>query len=188
MNARGPIHRKIPEGDDRERLVCNECGYVHYTNPKVVVGVVATHGERILMCRRAIEPRRGFWTIPAGYMEEGESSEAGAAREAWEEARAVLTIDRLLAVYNVPRISQVQLMYRARLEHDRVEAGPESLEVALLRWDEIPWGELAFPTVQWALQHHREVWGRDAFAAFSNPAGESANLHTFVSRLSGSDD
>lgn len=188
MSARGPIHRKIPAGDDRERLVCEDCGYVHYVNPKVVVGVVATFGERILMCRRAIEPRRGFWTIPAGYMEEGESTQAGAAREAWEEARAELRIDRLLAVYSVPRISQVQVMYRALLDHDRVEAGPESLEVALFTWNEIPWEELAFPTVQWALQHHREVEGQTDFSAFSNPEGASANLAAFVSRSPQSDD
>lgn len=183
MAAKGPIHRRIPDGDDRERLVCDDCGYVHYVNPKVVVGVVATHGERILMCRRAIEPRRGYWTIPAGYMEEGESPEVGAAREAWEEARAELRIDGLLAVYSVPRISQVQLMYRAELEHERIGAGPESLEVALFTWDEIPWNDLAFPTVEWVLNHHRQVRGMEAFPAFSNPDGESANLQSFVSRL-----
>lgn len=140
------------------------------------------------MCRRAIEPRRGHWTIPAGFMEEGESPEAGAAREAWEEARAELRIDQLLAVYSVPRISQVQLMYRAELAHERVGAGPESLEVALFAWDEIPWNDLAFPTVVWALNHHREVRGLEAFPPFSNPDGESANLQSFVSRLSARND
>ncbi|MEL6543911.1 MAG: NUDIX hydrolase [Myxococcota bacterium] len=185
---KGPVHRRVPPGDDRERMVCDECGFVDYVNPKIVVGVVASWGERYLMCRRAIEPRRGFWTIPAGYMEEGESAEAGAAREAWEEARARLEIDRLLAVYSVPRISQVQLMYRARLLTDQVEAGPESLEVGLFTWDELPWEDLAFPTVKWALEHHRQVSGRDDFSAFSNPSGESANLQSFVSRLSTASD
>ncbi|MEM6533833.1 MAG: NUDIX hydrolase [Myxococcota bacterium] len=183
MSGRGPVNRRIPNGDDRERLVCDECGFVNYVNPKIVVGVVATLGERILMCRRAIEPRRGFWTIPAGYLEENESAEDGAAREAWEEAQARLKIDALLAVYSVPRISQVQLMYRATLTDETIGAGPESLEVALYRWDEIPWDELAFPTVVWALEHHRQVGDDRNFCAFSNPAGESANLATFASRL-----
>ncbi|MEM6733023.1 MAG: NUDIX hydrolase, partial [Myxococcota bacterium] len=146
MSARGPIHRKIPKGEDRERLVCNDCGFINYVNPKVVVGVVSTLGDAYLLCRRAIEPRRGFWTIPAGYLEEGESAEDGAAREAWEEARARVEIDRVLAVYSVARISQVQIMYRATLANEDVSAGPESLEVGMFRWEEIPWDQLAFPT------------------------------------------
>ncbi len=182
MSARGPIHRKIPEGDDRERMVCDDCGFVDYVNPKVVVGAVATWNDTYLLCRRAIEPRRGFWTIPAGYREEGESTEAGAAREAWEEARADLEFTGLLAVYSVPRISQVQLMYRARLRSAAVSAGPESLEVGLFEWDRIPWNELAFPTVLWALRHHREVAGLERFATFGNPDGESANLKAFASQ------
>ncbi|MEO1483881.1 MAG: NUDIX hydrolase [Myxococcota bacterium] len=188
MKGRGPVNLRVPEGDDRERLVCDECGFVNYVNPKVVVGVVATAGERILMCRRAIEPRRGFWTIPAGYLEENESPEVGAAREAWEEARARLTIDALLAVYSVPRISQVQLMYRARLTDDHVSPGAESLEVALYTWEQIPWTELAFPTVAWALEHHRSVRGTTSFCAFTNPSGESPNLATFASQIAAEDD
>ncbi|MEL6761871.1 MAG: NUDIX hydrolase [Myxococcota bacterium] len=182
MTARGPIHRKIPEGDDRERMVCDDCGFVDYVNPKVVVGAVATWNDTYLLCRRAIEPRRGFWTIPAGYMEEGESTEAGAAREAWEEARADLEFTGLLAVYSVPRISQVQLMYRAQLRSAAVSAGPESLEVGLFEWDRIPWNALAFPTVLWALRHHREVAGMERFSTFGNPDGESANLAAFASQ------
>lgn len=180
MKVRGPVHRKIPDGDDRERLVCDECGFVNYVNPKLVLGVVATWGERYLLCRREIEPRRGFWTLPAGYMEVGESTEAGAAREAWEEARAELTFTGLLAVYSIPRISQVQLFYRADLVHDGVCAGPESQEVGLFSWEAIPWRELAFPTVLWALNHHRSVLGRDHFPAFGNPEGESASLASFA--------
>jgi ADP-ribose pyrophosphatase YjhB (NUDIX family) len=167
--------KQVPEGDNRERHVCGDCGWIHYVNPKIVVGAVVTQGEQILLCRRAIEPRRGFWTIPAGYMEERETSEVGAMREAKEEACADIRIDALLAVYNIPRISQVQLIYRATLASPDYSAGPESLEVKLFSWDDIPWDELAFPSVHWALQQHRSVIGRDGFPAFSNPPGEFGN-------------
>ncbi len=147
------VELKVPAGDDRERHVCPGCGTVHYHNPKIVVGSVCTLGERLLLCRRAIPPRQGFWTIPAGYLELGESAEAGARREAWEEARARIELEGLMAVYSVERIGQVQLLFRARLLHADVAAGPESLEVRLLGWDEIPWEDLAFPTVRWILEH-----------------------------------
>src|SRR5437868_4040180 len=135
--------RRVPEGDTTERYVCGECGHIYYTNPKIVVGAVVAHEGRILMCRRAIEPRKGFWTLPAGFLEEHETPEEGARREAMEEARATIALDALLAVYSVPRISQVQLMYRACLEKPEFSAGPESLEVALFAWDKIPWDETA---------------------------------------------
>lgn len=161
--------RRIPEGDDRQRLVCDSCGFVQYENPQIVVGSVASWGDRILLCRRAIPPRKGYWTLPAGYLELGESAEAGALREAWEEARAELEIDQLLAIYSIPRISQVQLIYRARLRHPRVEAGPESLEVALFRLDEVPTGDIAFPSVHWALKHYEETVDQPVIAPRSNP-------------------
>lgn len=167
--------KKVPEGDNRERHVCDDCGWVHYVNPKVVVGAVIGHNDGILLCRRAIEPRLGFWTIPAGYMEERETSESGAMREAMEEAGAEIRIDALLAVYSIPRISQVQLIYRATLARPDVSAGPESLEVRLFPWADIPWDDLAFPSVHWALRQHRSVIGRDSFPAFSNPPGELGN-------------
>ena len=154
---RGPSVRGIPEGDNRERMICAECGFVLYDNPKIVVGSVTRWGERILLCRRAIFPRRGYWTLPAGYLELNESTSAGAEREAWEEAQAKIAIEGLLAIYDIPRISQVQLIYRARLVDEAVAAGPESLEVRLFSWDEIPWDELAFPSVRWALDHEREA-------------------------------
>ena len=154
---RGPSVRRIPEGDNRERMICAECGFVLYDNPKIVVGSVARWGERVLMCRRAINPRRGYWTLPAGYLELNESTTAGAEREAFEEAQAKIRIEGLLAIYDIPRISQVQLIYRARLIDEAVNAGPESLEVRLFAWDEIPWDEIAFPSVRWALHHEREA-------------------------------
>lgn len=167
--------RKVPDGDNVARLVCEDCGFVQYENPKVVVGAVCEWGERILMCRRAIDPRRGFWTLPAGFMELHETTADGARREAWEEARARIDIDALLAVYNIPRISQVQIIYRARLLSPDVSAGPESEDVRLCAWEEIPWGEIAFPSVRWALEHYRQVRGLPSFAPFANPPGESGD-------------
>jgi ADP-ribose pyrophosphatase YjhB (NUDIX family) len=158
-----------PEGDDRERAVCAHCGFVDYVNPKIVIGSVVVADRMILLCRRAIEPRRGFWTLPAGYLELGESAEEGARREAREEAGAEIEIDRLLAVYSIPRISQIQLIYRARLAQLGIAPGPESLEARLFRWEDIPWPDIAFPSVGWALRQHRESDGLAAFAPFSNP-------------------
>ncbi|MEM9188421.1 MAG: NUDIX hydrolase [Myxococcota bacterium] len=169
MKRQARFIRQIPEGDDKERMVCGDCGFVNYQNPKVVVGSVVTSDERFLLCKRAIEPRRGFWTLPAGYLELGESTEDGARREAYEEARASIEIDRLLAVYSIVHISQVQLIYRATLGPGGFSAGPETEEVALFRWEELPWEELAFPSVAWSLRYHREVEGQASFPPFGNP-------------------
>jgi ADP-ribose pyrophosphatase YjhB (NUDIX family) len=160
---------QVPEGDNRERRVCEACGFIDYENPKVVVGAVATWEGRILLCRRAIEPRRGYWTIPAGFLEMHESAAEGAARETREEAGAEIEVRDLLALYEVTGIGQLYLIFRARLCRPTIEAGEESLEVGLFRWDEIPWQELAFPTVLWSLRHHREVEGVDRFPPFTNP-------------------
>ncbi|MPY71808.1 MAG: NUDIX domain-containing protein [Alphaproteobacteria bacterium] len=168
----GPSLRQVPDGDNMVRLVCPDCGFVQYDNPKIVVGAVATWEGRILLCRRAIDPRSGYWTLPAGYLELNETAPEGAAREAWEEARARLDISALLAVYNIPRISQVQLIYRAVLVSADVSAGPESAAVGLFDWDGIPWDELAFPSVRWALHHWREVQDEPVFAPRGNPPGE----------------
>jgi len=170
------FHEKIPQGDNRPRLVCDECDFVQYVNPKVVVGAVCTWEGRVLLCRRAIEPRRGHWTIPAGFLEEKETAEEGARREAWEEARAELDIEGLLGLYSVPRISQVQIIFRARLRTPAVTAGEESLEVGLFAWEEIPWGDLAFPSVRWALGHYRESLGQSTFAARGNPVAETGDF------------
>lgn len=174
-SSAGPTVRKVPEGDNRERLVCDECGYILYDNPKIVVGSVAVWQGRILLCRRAIEPRRGYWTLPAGFLELNETTVEGAKREAWEEARARLEIGPLIAVYNIARISQVQLIYRARLLSPDVEPGPESEEVALFDWADIPRDEIAFPSVHWALGHYREIGEADEFTVRANPSGETGN-------------
>jgi len=164
--------RRVPAGDNRERLVCSDCGFVAYENPKVVVGSVCRWEDRILLCRRAIHPRRGYWTLPAGYLELHETTADGALREAWEEARARIEIDGVLAVYSIPRLSQVQVIYRARLLSADVTAGPESSEVGLFHWDRIPWPEIAFPSVRWALNHYREAETSGSFHTRSNPPGE----------------
>ncbi|MEL6829494.1 MAG: NUDIX hydrolase [Pseudomonadota bacterium] len=160
----------IPHGDDRERRMCQRCDFIDYQNPKVVAGSVVLKGDQILMCKRAIEPRKGFWTLPAGFMELGESVEEAAQREAREEALADIDIDRTLAIYSVPRIGQVQIMFRAHLTGD-FGVGPESQEVALYYWKDIPWAELAFPTVVWALTHFAETRHQKDFAPFGNPPG-----------------
>ncbi len=159
---------EVPPGEDRERRVCQTCGFIDYVNPRIVAGVVAYADGKILLCRRAIEPRRGLWTLPAGFLELGESVEEGARREAQEEARAELELEAMLGVYSIPRIGQVQIFYRARLLN-QPSPGPESLEVMLAAWDDIPWKELAFPSVHWALGHYRETMGRTSFAPFGNP-------------------
>lgn len=156
--------RVIPDGDERERLVCRDCGHIFYENPKIIVGAVCVWEDRYLLCRRDIEPRRGWWTMPAGYLELGESTDQGALREVWEEARATARVDALLAIYNLPEISQVHLIYRAHMLSAACAAGPESQEVGLFAWEDIPWKELAYPNVAWSLRHHRDLAGQSTFA------------------------
>ena len=161
---------EIPPGDDKQRSVCQRCDFIDYQNPKIVAGAVVLKGDKILLCQRDIEPRKGFWTLPAGFMELGESVEEAAKREAQEEALADIEIDRLLAVYSVPRIGQVHVMYRAHLKGD-FGIGPESQAVKLVDWKDIPWSQLSFPTVVWALTHYAETRDQAVFAPFSNPKG-----------------
>ena len=171
----------VPEGDNRPREICDSCGYVAYDNPKIVVGsVVATEG-RVLLCRRAIEPRRGFWTLPAGYLEHGETLAEGAAREAQEEAGAHIRSDGVLALYNISRIGQVQVMFRARFA-GAVEFTPgiESLDVRLFAWEDIPWDELAFPSVRWALNAWREAGDAPLGAPAHNPASDERGTHRLI--------
>ena len=170
VQQKGNFKLTIPEGEDRERLVCVDCGFINYENPKIVVGSVVREGAKILLCRRAINPRKGFWTLPAGFLEQNETAMAGAMREAWEEAQARITIDGLLAVYDIPRISQVQLIYRAHLSEPEFGAGPESLEVRLFAWEEIPWDDLAFPSVRWALDHYRDAAQSGDFTTRGTPS------------------
>ncbi len=151
---------EIPSGDERERSICGdpECGHVTYQNPKVVCGVVATHQEKVLLCQRNIEPCKGKWGYPQGFLELGESSRQGAAREAYEEAGITLNPDnaQLLALFNLGGM-QVQVVYRVELDDNTCEAGHESSDVKFVSWDEVWDYDLAFPTVEWALKHADEM-------------------------------
>lgn len=144
--------RKVPDGDQNERLVCRDCGFINYENPRIICGVVPMWEDKVLLCTRAIEPRVGYWTVPAGFMELGETPEEGAAREAMEEAEADVEVGALVGVYTIRHIGQVQMFYRGRLRSPDAKPGAESLEVKLFDWDEIPWADLAFPTIRWALR------------------------------------
>ena len=166
---------QVPEGDTRDRLVCATCGHVDYQNPKIVVGAVVSLAGRILLCRRAIEPRRGYWTLPAGYMELGETVEEGACREAYEEAEARIALDGILAVYSISRLGQVQIIFRAGFadpQRPRFAAGAESAEVALFALDDIPWSDIAFPSVHWSLAEWRRMDGRALGAPAGNPSAD----------------
>jgi len=165
----GPTEVRVPAGDDRPRLVCRDCGFIHYSNPRIVVGAVCHWKDRILLCRRAIEPRRGYWTMPAGYLEENESTREGAIRETREEALAEIETDALLAIYDIPRINQVQMIFRGTLLTPEYGCGEETEEIALFRWEDVPWETLAFPSVHWALNHDREVAGLREFVPRGTP-------------------
>jgi ADP-ribose pyrophosphatase YjhB (NUDIX family) len=153
-NCGAPVTRKVPPGDSLPRYVCDACNTIHYQNPRMVVGCIVEWDDRILLCRRAIEPRYGLWTVPAGYMENGETMHQGAIRETLEEATARVEVGPLYAIYNIPHINQVYILFRARLlEHD-FRAGAETLDVNLFAERDIPWDQLAFATVRNTLTHY----------------------------------
>jgi ADP-ribose pyrophosphatase YjhB (NUDIX family) len=151
-----PVTVRVPSGDHRPRHVCTGCGAIHYQNPKIVAGCVPEHEGRILLCRRAIEPRLGFWTIPAGFMENGETTQDAARRESLEEALAEVEIGSLLAVVHVLHADQVHVMFRARLPRAEFGPSPESLEVMLCDESQIPWADIAFRSVDFALRRYLE--------------------------------
>jgi ADP-ribose pyrophosphatase YjhB (NUDIX family) len=153
-NCGAEVALKIPAGDTLPRHVCDACSTIHYLNPKMIVGCIAEWENRILLCRRAIEPRHGLWTVPAGFMENGETTMQGAARETLEEANARVEIGPLYAMYNIPHINQVYILFRARLLDLDFSAGSESLEVRLFDEAEVPWEQLAFATVRNTLTHY----------------------------------
>ncbi|GAC1407357.1 MAG: NUDIX hydrolase [Burkholderiaceae bacterium] len=155
-----PVSLQVPPDDNRERFVCENCGVVHYENPKLVIGTIPVwdDGDQpcVLLCRRAIEPRHGYWTLPAGFMENGETTSEGAARETLEEAGARIELHELFSMLNVPSIHQVHLFYRATLLDLDYAAGTESLEVRLFSESDIPWSEIAFQTVSQTLRYFFE--------------------------------
>ena len=146
-NCAAPVARRVPPGDSLPRWVCDACGEIHYQKPLLVVGAIPEWEGRLLLCRRAIEPRRDLWTLPAGFMENGESLEAGAMRETLEEANARVDVGELYTVISLPHINQVYMMFRSRLLDRGFGPGPESLEVRLFHEDEVPWERLAFRTI-----------------------------------------
>ncbi len=155
-NCGSPVVSKIPEGDHLPRFVCTSCGVIHYKNPLLVLGCVPEWEDKILLCRRAIEPRLGFWTVPAGFMENGETLQQAAARECYEEALARVDVGSLLAVVSVTHAAQVHVMFRARLAKPEFAPGPESLEVRLYTESEIPWADLAFASGEFTLRKYYE--------------------------------
>lgn len=157
------LEQRIPPGDDRSRFVCPSCAAVHYQNPKIVTGCLASWEGSILLCKRSIQPRRGYWTLPAGFLELGETSVQGAMRETWEEARARVEVLGLYSVFNLPHVDQLYLMFRARLCDLDFGPGPESEEVALFDESEIPWDDIAFGTVFHSLKFFFRDRSRNRF-------------------------
>ena len=142
----------VPDGDTRERAVCDNCGHIHYVNPRIVTGCLPVYKDQVLLCKRAIEPRYGFWTLPAGYLENGETVAVGAARETMEEANANVTGLELYTVFSLPHISQIYMFFLSELNKAEFSSGEESLEVKLFSEDEIPWDSLSFPVVTQTLE------------------------------------
>lgn len=162
----GVVYR-VPPGDNRERYMCERCETIHYTNPRIVTGCLVTWEDQVLLCKRAIAPRNGYWTLPAGFLENGETVEDGAARETWEEARAEVEVYDLYTLFSLPHISQIYMFYRARLIRPEFAAGEETEDVGLFREHEIPWDVLAFPAVRETLEHY-----------FRDRAGAHFPVHT----------
>ena len=157
------VYRIPDDGDTRERAVCPACGKIHYVNPLIVVGTVPYVGDRVLLCKRAIEPRLGFWTLPAGFMELGETMAEGAARETDEEAGAQIAMGPLFSTLSIPRVGQVHVFYLAALQSEAFNPGPETLEARLFTEAEVPWDELAFLTVRETLLRYFEDRRRGHF-------------------------
>ncbi|MCG8609120.1 MAG: NUDIX hydrolase, partial [Pseudomonadales bacterium] len=151
-----PVVQKIPEGDSRLRYVCPGCGEIHYQNPNIVAGTIPVYENKILLCKRAIEPRKGFWTLPAGFMENQETTTEAAIRETWEEALARVKLGTLYTLFNIPQIDQVHLFFLATINDGQYGVGEESLETRLFSESEIPWDEISFPTVKKTLQYFIE--------------------------------
>ncbi len=162
------VSHKVPDGDNLARFICNECDTIHYQNPKVVAGAVIEHQGKILMCKRAIEPRYGYWTVPAGFMENKETVMQAAVRETYEEALAVVSKLDLYAVYNLPHVNQVYIMFHGKLDKPLFGSGAESLEVKLLGEQEIPWDDIAFRVVTMTLKRYFMDKKRGDFRAYTD--------------------
>ena len=155
------MRRGIPEMEDHERDICDSCGYIHYENPKIIVGTLPYYEDKVLLCKRNIEPRKGYWTLPAGFMENEESVEGGALRETAEEAGADITLERLFCHYSIPHVGQVYLLFLAKLNSFDYNPGFETQEVKLFSKDEIDWDNLAFTSIRFALEKFYEHLGEE---------------------------
>ena len=153
----------VPDGDARKRAVCDNCGHIHYINPRVVTGCLPVHKEQVLLCKRAIEPKYGFWTLPAGYLENGETTADGASRETMEEANAKVDGLELYTVFSLPHISQIYIFFLAELKKPEFSSGEESLDVKLFSESQIPWDSLSFPVVTQTLEFFFEDRKTDDF-------------------------
>ena len=163
-NCGAAVARRVPPGDTLPRWVCDSCGEIHYQNPKLVVGTIPEHEGKVLLCRRAIEPRYGYWTLPAGFMENDETASQAALRETLEEAGATLELGEPFTLISVPRVNQVHLFYRARLRNLEFKPGEETLEIALVEEAAIPWQEIAFRTVGLTLKRWFADRSRGSFS------------------------
>jgi ADP-ribose pyrophosphatase YjhB (NUDIX family) len=150
------VTHKIPDGDNRLRYVCESCGEIHYQNPKVIAGILPTYKSKVLLCKRSIQPRVGYWTLPAGFLENGESSLEGAIRECSEEANTQVRDPSIYAIFDIPQINQIYIFYRAEMPEAIFSPSTESSDVALFSEEDIPWSELAFPMVEALLDHYFE--------------------------------
>jgi len=166
-NCGAPVAMKIPPGDNLPRHVCDACSAIHYSNPKMVIGCIPEWRDQVLLCRRAIEPRYGLWTLPAGFMENGETVAQAALRETLEEAQARVELSEIFSVLSVPHVNQVHIFYRARLIDLDFGPGTESLEVQLFPEAAIPWREIAFRTVSATLKHYYSDRTAGSFAFHS---------------------
>ncbi|MCG8317350.1 MAG: NUDIX hydrolase [Pseudomonadales bacterium] len=157
------VSLKIPDGDQRERHVCDNCGFIHYLNPRIIAGTLPIYQDKVLLCRRAIEPRKGYWTLPAGFMENGETTQEAALRETWEEAEAKLDLHGLYTLFNLPHINQVYIFFRGEVVKGEFGVGEESLECQFFSETEIPWDNLAFPTIYKTLKHFFQDRANNSF-------------------------
>lgn len=169
-----PVTQRVPEGDSRERDCCTSCGAIHYVNPRPVVGTIPVWKDQVLLCKRAIEPRLGYWTLPAGFMEIGETTGAGALRETLEEAGARITLGPLYTMIDVPHAEQVHIFFRAQLLDLDFHAGEESLEVRLFKEEQIPWHDLAFRTVATTLELFFADRARGEFGTYTREISPSS--------------
>lgn len=173
------VEEKIPDDDNRIRQVCPQCHTIHYINPKIVLGTIPVFDEQILLCKRAIEPRYGYWTLPAGFMEINESIHEGATRETYEEAGAEIELGAPFTILDVKKAQQVHLFFRARLINENFSAGPESLEVRLFHENEIPWTDLAFQTVYKTLELFFEDRKKGAFQLHTGNLDSPTSWNSF---------